>query len=417
MKLKDILSLALNSITHRSLRSWLTILGIVIGMASIVILIGISTGISQSISSRLNTLGSNIITVSPGGQRAFGGGGGFATVGAGGGFARGGAPGQAQTSNEITFQQADDLSRLPGVSELDARVQERETVKYNNQNASLTIVGTEPAAFPASVGVGVLSGRYLSSSDMDSAVLGFNVANATFNDLNMLNKDIQIGGTTFRVVGILQQSGGLGGTDSDVYIPQIVARNMFNLTSDTSPVSELVIVASSGSYTDAVATEVTNALISLHHVTSTTEDFTVMTAATLQATVSSVTGTLTLLLAGIASISLLVGAIGVANTMFMSVLEQTRDIGVLKSLGAKNHDVTNLFLCEAAIIGFVGGLLGVVLSFITAAVLGVFNVPIVISLELVVGTLAFSIVIGIVSGVFPARGAESIPPVEALRYE
>ena len=186
MKLKDIISLALNSITHRSLRSWLTILGIVIGMASIVILIGISTGISQSISSRLNTLGSNIITVTAGGQRAFGSGGGFGTVGTGGGLATAGAPGRTQTSNEITFQQADDLSRLPGISELDARVQERETVRYKDQNTSLTIVGTEPAAFPATVGVSTLSGRYLSSSDLDSAVLGFNVANATFKKYNLV---------------------------------------------------------------------------------------------------------------------------------------------------------------------------------------------------------------------------------------
>jgi putative ABC transport system permease protein len=421
MKIKDILSLALNSISHRSLRSWLTILGIVIGMASIVTLIGISMGISQSINSRLSTLGSNIITVSAGGQRAFGGGGGFGFVTGGGGFSRAAPPGRegggGTQSAEITFREAEELSTLPGVQALDARVQQRELVKYKDQNSSLTIVGTSPAAFPESVGVAILYGRYLSSSDQHSAVLGFNVANATFNDLDMLNKEIKIGNDTFRVVGILAQSGGIGGSDSDVFIPQSVARTMFNLSTETSAVSNLVVVANPNYDTNTVASEIENRLMILHHVTSQTEDFTITTAATMQSTVSSVTDTLTLLLAGIASISLLVGGIGVANTMFMSVLEQTKDIGVLKSLGAKNKDVTALFLCEAAIIGFVGGLLGLLLSFVATAVLGSFNVPTVISPELMIGTLLFSVIIGILAGVFPARNAEAIPPVEALRYE
>jgi putative ABC transport system permease protein len=130
-----------------------------------------------------------------------------------------------------------------------------------------------------------------------------------------------------------------------------------------------------------------------------------------------VTDTLGLLLGGIASISLLVGGIGVANTMFMSVLEQTKDIGVYKSLGAKNRDIISMFLCEAGIIGFAGGFLGVLLSFVTSAALNLFSVPVLISPELILGGLVFSVLIGIVAGISPARRAASIPPVEALRYE
>ncbi|MDD5340279.1 MAG: ABC transporter permease [Candidatus ainarchaeum sp.] len=418
MKLKDILSLALNSIRHRSLRSWLTILGIVIGMASIVTLIGISMGISESINERMTALGSNIITVSAGGMRAFGAGGGFGVIGAGGGFEGAAPPGRerGEQTAKITFREADDLRTLPGVYKLDARVEARKTVKYKDKNSSLTIVGTQPLAFQDSVGVDMLYGRYLSTSDQHSAVVGFRVANATFNDLSMLNKEIKIDGNSFRVVGILAESGS-GSTDTTVFIPQAVARSMFNLTSATSAVSQVVIVANSGYDTDTVAGTVESRLITLHHVTEQTEDFQVMTAAKMQSTVSSVSDTLTMLLGGIASISLLVGGIGVANTMFMSVLEQTKDIGVLKSLGAKNRDVTALFLSEAAIIGFVGGLLGVLLSFAASAVLGSFNVPTSISAELIIGTLLFSILIGVVAGVFPARSAEAIPPVEALRYE
>ncbi len=411
MKLKDILDLALTSIQHRHLRSWLTILGIVIGVASIITLIGISLGISSEISSRLNTLGSNIITISPGGQQAsrMGGGGFVQPTGPGG-------SGGEKTTPEITFREASDLSTLPGVEKLDTRIQKRQTIEYQNQNSSLTVIGTDPAAFADTVGVVMYNGRYLNPSDGQSAVVGFGVANQTFSDLDMLDKQIKIDGIPFHVVGILNSSGGAGfGTvDNDVFIPVKTAEEMFNQTTD---VSELVVMVSADHDTDTVASELENELIILHRVTKDTEDFTITTAATLESTISSVTDTLGLLLGGIASISLLVGGIGVANTMFMSVLEQTRDIGVYKSLGAKNRDVVYMFLCEAAIIGFVGGFLGVILSFVVSAILGNFGVPITISAELVLGGLFFSVVIGVVAGWAPARNAASIPPVEALRYE
>jgi putative ABC transport system permease protein len=410
MKIKDIFTLALTNIRHRQLRSWLTILGIVIGVASIVSLIGVSLGMSEQISSRLNTLGANMITVSPGGQRAvraegFGAGGGPP----GGGF--GGSEGQSV----ITFREADVLRTLPGVYRLDARIQKRETVQYRDKNSSLTVIGTEPESFKDTVGVNISYGRYLNNNDGYSVVLGFNVANATFNDFDILNKQVKIDGVPFRVVGILAQSGSsFGGTDSDVFIPQTTAKSLFNSTTDAS---QLVIVTSPGHDTDAVATEIENELLDLHGLTKDKEDFTVTTATTMQSAVSSVTDTLSLFLGGIASISLLVGGIGVANTMFMSVLEQTKDIGVLKSLGAKNRDIVYLFLCEAATIGLIGGFLGILLSFGVSFILTLAGMPSVLSAELVLGGLFFSAMIGIVAGISPARSAASIPPVEALKYE
>jgi putative ABC transport system permease protein len=415
MKAKDIFGLALTSIRHRHLRSWLTILGIVIGVASIITLIGISLGISSQISSRLNTLGSNIITISAGGQQASRMGGGM--------FVRPTAQGPGQNGREgasstpaITFREAEDLRTLPGVYKLDTRIQKREEMQYRDKNSSLTVTGTDPAAFKDSIGISMLYGRYLNPSDQYSAVIGFGVANQTFNDLDILNKQVKINGVPFHVVGILNESGGggFGSADQGVYIPLKTAKDMFNQTTD---VSQIIVVVSPDHDTDTVASELENELIILHRVTKDTEDFTISTAATLESTVSSVTDTLGLLLGGIASISLLVGGIGVANTMFMSVLEQTRDIGVYKSLGAKNRDVVYMFLCEAAIIGFVGGFLGVVLSFAVSWVLGSFGVPVTISTELVLGGLFFSVVIGVIAGWAPARNAASIPPVEALRYE
>ena len=413
MKLKDLFDLALTNIRHRQLRSWLTILGIVIGVASIVSLIGVSMGTSAQINSRMSTLGSNIITISPGGVRAERVGG----FGAGG--PSGGEPsgfGDSSGSSRITFREADLLRTLPGVYRIDARLQGRETVKYKNMNSSMTVIGTDPLAFKDSVGTNISSGRYLSVNDEYTAVVGYNVANRTFNDFDLLNKQIKIADVPYRVVGILAQSGsGMGGgSDNSIYIPLANAKKLFNETND---VSQLVVVVLPDHSTDDVASTLENELLELHGVTKDKEDFQITTATTMQSAISSVTDTLAMFLVGIASISLLVGGIGVANTMFMSVLEQTKDIGVFKSLGAKNRDIIYLFLCEAAIIGFVGGFLGVLLSLVVSFILSAAGLPTAITLELVLGGLLFSVVIRIVAGLSPARNAATIPPVEALKYE
>ncbi len=415
MKPKHLFSLALENIRHRNLRSWLTILGIVIGVASVICLISISLGVSDQISQRINTLGSNIIQISAGGQQAqrFGGMGAMRPPTEGPG---GRSNFDTHQDSVITFREADDLRTLPGVYKLDARVEKRDTVSYVDKNTSLSVIGTEPSAFKDSVGADILSGRYLSTSDQYSVVLGYNVANSTFNDLDMINKQIKIGNVPFRVVGILQESGssGFGGSDSAIYIPQQTAKRLFN---QSTAVSQIIVVVSPDHNTDDVATTIENKLLDLHRVTKDTEDFQVMTATTVQSAVASVTDTLGLLLGGIASISLLVGGIGVANTMFMSVLEQTKDIGVLKSLGAKNRDVMLLFLIEAGIIGLVGGFFGLLLSFIVSLGLGAAGVPTILSFDLLLGGLLFSVLIGIVAGVAPARNASAIPPIEALKYE
>ena len=416
MKPKDIFSLALTNIRHRQLRSWLTILGIVIGVASIISLIGISMGMSTQINSRLSSLGSNIITVSPGGQQSSRVGG-FSMGRPGGGGAPGGFGGQESSTQAITFKEADILSTLPGVYRLDSRLSKRETIQYQNKNSSATIIGTNPAAFADTVGVNISTGRYLNSNDGYSAVVGFNIANQTFNDLDMLNKQLKINGVSFHIVGVLAQSGsggGFGGSDGSVYIPLSAAKQLFNESTDAS---QLVVVVSPNHDTDTVASEIDSELLDLHMVTEDTKDFTITTASTMQAAMASVTDTLSLFLAGIASISLLVGGIGVANTMFMSVLEQTKDIGVMKSLGAKNRDIIFIFICEAGTIGFIGGALGVLLSFLVSYIITMFGLPSTLSLDLVLGGLGFSVLIGIIAGISPARNAAKIPPVEALKYE
>ena len=403
----ELAELAMNSLRYRSLRSWLAILGIVIGVASIISLISISVGMNDQIQSNFGGLGANVITISAGNVRAdrmvFGGG------DAPGGF------GQATETKEITFSEADSLRKVQGVAKLDARVQGNARVGYKTKNTSITVVGVEPSAFPASAANTVLYGRTLGTGDLTSVVLGYSVASETFNDSDLLNKQIQINGAPFRVVGILNQSGSsISGSDRNIFIPQRAAKNLFN---QTDHVSSVVIVAADGYNVDSVAGNVSAVLRSLHRVTEAKQDFRVTTATSLQSTISSMTNTLGIFLGGIASISLIVGGIGVANAMFTSVLEQTRYIGLLKSLGARNRAVLKLFLYEACMVGMVGGILGIILAFVASAIMGGFGLPSKITLDLILLGIGFSVAVGAVSGVLPARNASSVAPVEALRYE
>ena len=404
----ELLELAMNSLRYRSLRSWLAVLGIVIGVASIVSLISISTGMNQNIQKSLSGLGANIITITAGASRA-------GSMGFGGG----GPPQEfGRTTSDaakITFTEAAALKAVQGVYKVDARVSGNGRVEYKNKNTSATIVGVEPSAFPESSVSSITAGRTLGTSDLTSAVIGYSVMSDTFNDSNILNKQIKINGQPFRVVGVLNKSSTtFGGPDRSIFITQKAAKELFN---QTAKVSSVVVIAANGSDPDVVAASVSSKLRDLHRVTNATQDFTVTTASSTQSTISSVTDTLGLFLGGIASISLIVGGIGVANAMFTSVLEQTRYIGLLKALGARNGTILKLFLFEACMVGLIGGVLGIALSYLASSALASFGLPSAITLDLILLGMGFSVAIGAVAGVIPARNAASVAPVEALKYE
>ncbi len=404
----ELLELAMNSLSHRSLRSWLAILGIVIGVASIVSLISISTGMNQNIQKSLGGLGANVITITAGASRA-------GSMGFGGG----GAPqdfGRATTSTaKITFNEADALKTVAGVSKVDARVQGSGKITYANKNTSATVIGVDPSAFPASSVSTIYLGRTLGTGDLTSVVIGYSVMTDTFNDSGILNKQIKINGQPFRVIGVLNQSSTtFGGPDRNLFITQKAAKTLFN---QTDKVSSVVVIAQNGTDPATVAAALSAKLQALHRVTNSTQDFTVTTAASTASTISSVTDTLGIFLGGIASISLIVGGIGVANAMFTSVLEQTRYIGLLKALGARNGTILKLFLYEACMVGMIGGVLGIALSYLASSALASFGLPSAITLDLVLLGMGFSVIVGAVAGVIPARNASSVAPVEALRYE
>ena len=415
---KFLTQLAFNSLMKRKLRSWLTMLGVVIGVAAIVSLVSLATGVNQSISSRLNTFSANLLEISPGGSQATR----FGAGGAGGGavFTEGGAGGAGinpslfgRATATLTTTDERIIKQLPGVSYATGTVSGRATVSYKTQNSSVTIEGVDPSIYWSMSSVNLSSGRLLEPSDTDSAVIGEAIYNQTFQE-DLLNKVIKINGESFRVVGELNSSASaLSSADDTIIIPRSQAETLLNKTT----YSTILALVSSSSDTTTVTDEITTALLSSHHVTAANQDFTITSQASLQSTISQITGTLTLFLAGIGAISLLVGAIGVANTMFMSVLERTKEIGILKAIGMTSKDITTLFLIEAAMIGFIGGILGVALSFVVSFIMGFLGLPSTITPELAIIAIIFSALVGIASGVAPAGNAARLEPIEALSYE
>ena len=417
MKTLDIFRLSLSHVKKSKMRSWLTIIGIVIGVAAVVAIISIGQGMQASVASRLGSLGADLITVTPGFSRASGG----------GDFGRGG--GGSSTTINLTIRDVNVIKQIPGVLYVNGMVSGRSDMTMGTEKTSISITGVDISVWRSMVTTQLDSGRYLQPGDSNAVVIGYSMAHGTFLQPITLNRPVTIGGKTFKVVGILVSSGGGfggGGGDNAVYMPNDQTRGVITTNVSLNTFTSIMVKVTDPNLANQAAADIVTKLMPSRHVNQRTRDFTVTEFASIQAQITSVVQSISLFLAAIAAVSLLVGAVGIANTMFMSVMERTRQIGLLKALGATDGEVMKLFLMESGLFGFVGGVIGIIAGvsisvLITVAGMSALGpggtMTTVISPELLIFALAFSIFVGIISGVAPARSAAKMNPVDALRFE
>lgn len=419
MKLTKSLTLALNILFHSKIRSWLTIIGIVIGVAAIVAIVSIGEGAQASVNARLSGLGADLITVSPGFERA---GGGFRGFGGGGGA--GGGQSTTQQKN-LTIKDIQVIRSIDGVSFVNGIVSGRVNVYYLAQSSSINIQGVDPLAWSNIITTELDSGRYLNPGDTNVVVIGNRISTTTFKQPIGVNRDVIIEGKTFKVVGVLKSVGSGGSDDNRIYMPIEQARQVITDYFGSTKYDSIIVKVNSIDNVDYVTSSVDNNLMLSRHVTNKTKDYSVVSAKAIQSQVQSVTQTFTIFLGAIAAVSLLVGAVGIANTMFTSVLEKTKEIGVMKAIGAKNKDIMMIFLLNSALVGLVGGLIGISLGWIISIALPNFltsigpgiSIKTVMPMKLLVEAILVSVIIGMIAGAIPAYRASKLKPVDALRYE
>ncbi|MDQ1275535.1 MAG: putative transport system permease protein [Euryarchaeota archaeon] len=413
MRNSTYLKMGLNMLVHSKLRSWLTIIGIVIGIGSVVGILSLGDAMEEQVQSRLAEMDLTKITISPGYTKASSN-----MPGPGGG-----GPGGTTTDVELTDDDIDALQGLDGIEYIAGQISGSEPVIYSGENATLTITGVDPQVWQYMTTLETESGRLLEPSDKYVAVIGSGVATETYDQEIGINQVITINGKSVRVVGILTEE---GQGDRSLYMPIDAAVNLIDDAED-DVYDTITVKAKSEDLVDGLMEDIEDKLmISRGIIQEDDQDFSVSASKSMAESVTEMTSPMTLFLGAIAAVSLIVGAVGIANTMFTSVLEKTKEIGTMKAIGAKNRDILMIFLFNSAMVGLVGGVLGVILGAFVSTLFPYLGMTMMggggssgISLapDLMAFGLILAIVIGVASGVVPAYRASKLKPVDALRYE
>lgn len=409
MRTVDLVQETYTALHANRTRSGLTILGIVIGISSVIALVSIGQGAASSVQNSIQSLGSNLLLITPGAQRAPGG------------FGVSGGRGNART---LLMDDARAIqAQVQGIQALAMEVSGRYQITAKGTNTNTTVDGVTPS-YADIRNVSVADGAFISDTQNESyakvAVLGPTARDDLFgeNADGVTGQSIRIKGIEFKVIGVTVAKGGSGFNNQDdvVYIP---ANTASRFLAGGTYVTTIDVQAANADEMTQIQSDITTLLLSRHHISDATQaDFSVLNQADILASASSITATLTYLLGAIAGISLLVGGIGIMNMMLTTVTERTREIGLRKAIGARNSDISLQFLAEAVALTVIGGVVGIALgSAISYGVNASGLVTTTVSVQAIVLAFGVSAAIGIVFGYYPARKAARMSPIEALRYE
>jgi putative ABC transport system permease protein len=416
---------SVKGITSNKVRSFLTILGIVIGIGSVIALVSLVAGVKSSVTDQINKLGTTNIIISSGksqfGQAASG----QSSSGQGGvnhapsNNAVGGL-GQSATLTIVDYNSLADKKVHPDIKTVSGAIAGSSAISTTDGEQTFQVSGSPTAVFDIQ-GLTISKGRLYSTQDINAnarvAVLGSQVSKDAFGSVNPVGKTITIGKQTYTVVGILNEKTGssFSNPNADVYVPY----TSLAADSGVQNFTRLTAEAKNESVVDSVKKDVEATLLKNHGITDVKKaDFSVMTSADLLASVSTVTGLMSALLGGIAAISLVVGGIGIMNIMLVSVTERTREIGLRKAVGAKTRDILVQFLIEAIILTLLGGIFGIALGYAAGLIIAkMVSVTPVITASSIVLAVGVSALVGIIFGIYPAIKASLMSPIDALRYE
>jgi len=402
--LQDFFTLALKNIRKRKLRTFLTLLGILLAIATIFVLISLSLGLEMAVQEQFEKLGADKFFIQPRGQL--------------------GPPGTAGAV-QLTKEDIEVIEKIPGVQEVTYYTIGSAKIEFKDNIRFVMVSGfplEHSELYLEAFTTEVEDGRFLEEGDTNDVVIG-----SQYKHNNFIGEEVKVGdtitiqGREFEVQGILES---LGSPPDDriISMPEDEFRELFQIP---ERIDFIIVHVENQDDINAIADRTERTLLKSRNLKEENQDFTILTPEELLETIGQVLNIITYFLLGISAISLLVGGVNIANTMFTSVLERTREIGVMKAIGAKNNDILTIFLIEAGILGLVGGILGVVLGFAVNKIIEYiavvqFSVSYLQTSSpawLILGSLAFSFLAGALSGLWPAWRATQIKPVEALRYE
>ena len=401
---KESFLMAWASLVANKMRSILTMLGIIIGVAAVIALVSIGNGVKQDIQNSISSLGSNLLMVMPGAPRT---------------------PGVRPTAGSMKSLKVADyeaIAKLDGVKAVSPMTNGAYVVIYQNKNWTTSVSGVNANYLDVNNWT-MKSGRFLSNKNIQNrervAVVGKTVAKNLFGDEDPVGAEIRVKNIPFRVIGVLNSKGsGAMGNDQDdmVIIPYTTAMERVD---GIDYLRMLYVVAKDENGIDRLQSDIENLLRVRHGIKDTNlDDFNIQNMNSIMETMEETTGTLTLFLGAVAAISLVVGGIGIMNIMLVSVTERTREIGIRKALGATYFVIVTQFLIEAVVISLMGGLIGIALGIGASKLIGLASgMSTVISVPTIVLSFAFSMAIGLVFGIYPARKAAKLNPIDALHYE